>query len=205
MPNDTASLAVATVDQNLNVSHGSDDKLYVEFDTMPEYSPAESEKASKPIHKDIEIIRIYIPGKQQPTIRRVLAEDTPTQPADRKRWPKAYEAFKNKVTLAPQGFAVEAWAIITKSDAMNLKAFNIHTVEQLAEASDNALDMVPGGRGMRNKAQAYLKDAGTGKEVIKQAAKITELEGTVKELRDQLAEMKKLVEAKTTGSGKKQD
>ncbi len=123
-----------------DVNYGTDKGLFVEFDTMPELQEFASTEAGRPIYKDIEIVRIYKPGVNQPTIRKVQATASSTTPSDYDRWPQAYAAFKNKAVIVHEGTTLESWPPLTKSDVLNFKAANIHTVEQLAEVPDTALD-----------------------------------------------------------------
>lgn len=158
---DLASPRVEQIGANqYAVSHGDDRGIYVEFDTMPEYQEFLSKAAGRPIHKDIEIVRIFMPGRNQPAVRKVITETSATQPSDIERFPRQYEAFKNKTKVVHEGTAIEEWTPLTKSEALNMKALNIHTVEMLANVPDTAIESLGlGGRSTRDKARAFIAKA----------------------------------------------
>lgn len=173
------------------VVYGDDKGLYVEFDTMPELQEFASEQAGRAIHKDVEIIKIYKPGVMAPTIRKVQPLAVGRVPSDYDRWPAAYAAFKNKTVVIHEGTSLEAWAPLTKSDVMNFKAANIHTVEQLAEVPDTAIHGLGlGGRTLRDKAVAFIASAGGNSAALMRLTKENEnLRSDIDALKNQIAQL----------------
>lgn len=185
-----AEQVVPRGNNKFDVVYGDDKGLYVEFDTIPELQEFASEQAGRPIHKDIEIVKIYKPGVNQPTVRKVQLQTVGRVPSDADRWPAAYQAFKNKTVVVHEGTALEAWAPLTKSDVMNFKSVNIHTVEQLAEVPDTALNGLGlGGRTIRDKAIAYLASSGGKNAAVMKLTKDNEtLRADIEILKNQIAQ-----------------
>lgn len=174
------------------VSHGDDRGIYVEFDTMPEYQEYLSKQEGRPIHKDIEIIRVFMPGRNQPAIRKVITESTPTQPSDPQRFPHQYEAFKNKTKVVLEGTAIEEWTPLTKSEALNMKALNIHTVEMLANVPDTAIESLGlGGRSVRDKARAFIAKSVDNSAFTKLQAENETLKADLQMLKKQVEDLGK--------------
>lgn len=144
---------------NYHVSHGSDDGMYVEFHMMPIENKARSAEEGRPIFEDREFVTIRIVGDNKTVVTRpVRTEWDANQPPDTERWPRQYQAFKNQQSQVIEGTPVTEWSMITKADAMSLKAINIHTVEMLAALGENNLQWL-GARKMRDMAKAYLEQA----------------------------------------------
>jgi hypothetical protein len=77
---------------------------------------------------------------------------------------------------------------------MELKAMHIHTVEQLAGISDQNLTWL-GARELRDKADAWLKQANSGKEVLRLEAVNAQLTEDLALLRAQVKELNARFEA----------
>jgi hypothetical protein len=158
-----------------NVSHADDASLIVKFFLHPVKQGAESEKAGRPIFKDVEYIWIRFAGDRTREIKRpVDMEGRNGNAPDPERFPKAWMAFKNSQAVVHEGTPLEQFPPLGASTVLNFKAFNVHTVEQLASVSDAVLhNLGTGGRELRQKAQDWLKAATSA--------------ATVTQLRDELA------------------
>jgi hypothetical protein len=97
-----------------------------------------------------------------------------------------YEAWRAGGTEALDGSDLREWPAVTKAQADSLRALSLLTIEDLAEASDGLLQRMQGGVTLREKAQAWLKEAqSTGtlaEENRKLAAQLQALEEQLKEL-----------------------
>lgn len=170
--------AQPTVHQNgsgLHVSHGDDKNLFVEFSMMPELQKAESEKQGRPIYADKPYITIMFPGdKTKKQVRPVRMQSNGVQPSDPERFPRQWASFQNQQSQIPDGTRLEEWGPCSRSDAMNLKHFGIHTVEQMAELSDTQVQGLPiGSKQLRDKAIAFIaqsKDGAAGAKYAKENA-----------------------------------
>jgi len=173
---------------NYHVQHGNDAGLYVEFYVEAVEDKEASEKEGRPIFKDKDFITIHIIGDKN-TIRKrpVRMRADAGQPSDPDRWPAQWAAFKNQQTPVAFGTPITEWAAITKSEAMSLKALNIHTVDSLAALGDNNLTWF-GARPMRDKAKAWLAQA-------KDGSGLSQLQAENKKLRDDMEALQNQMQA----------
>lgn len=175
------------------VSHGDDRKLFVEFDSEPVHQVAESNAAGRPIFKDVPHIRIRFPGDNTREIYRPVKLD-PDQsrpfPPDPERFPRQWAAFQAQEHQAQDGSPIEEWAAVSRSQARELKAVNIHTVEQLAGVIDSALQgLGMGGRDLRAKAQAWLAQAADAAAGAALATENVRLRNEMDAMKAQIAEL----------------
>ncbi|WAL81317.1 chromosome partitioning protein ParA [Pandoraea sp. XJJ-1] len=174
--------------------HGDDSRLYVEFTMEAIHQTAESEKQGRPIFKDVPHIQIHFPGDRTKKIfRPVKMEDDMQGPADPRRFPKQWSAFEAQREQVQDGTPIEQWGPITKSQAMELKSMHIHTVEQLAGIADSNLTWL-GARQLRDKAEAWLKQADNGKEAMRLQAENDQLREDMALLQQQMRDLAARVE-----------
>jgi len=86
------------------------------------------------------------------------------------------------------GTPITEWPVVSKSQALNLKAMSIHTVEALAEVSDNALNWL-GARELREKARSYLAAAAGGAALSQAQAENAALRADIEALKAQFADL----------------
>lgn len=174
--------------QNYHVQHGTDAGLYVEFYMEAIKDEEVSEKEGRPIFIDREFIKIIPVGDKNTVVCRPVRKTWEGDvPPDNERWPRQYAAFKNQQVQPVEGMPLDQWPPLTKSQVMMMKSANVHTVEQLCEVSDQNLgNLGMGARALRDKAKAYIENA--GKNAISMAAqsKIDYLEKQVEALKNQL-------------------
>jgi hypothetical protein len=135
---------------------GRDDQLLVKFYTHAELSQFKSMKEGAPIHDDVVMIEVIQPGEKEPV--RVLADDF-----HKRRFPKQWEAFKAGQEQLESGTPLNLLFPGAPSTILQLKQFNVFTVQQLAGLSDSAMSNIPMGRTLADKARAYLASATSGK------------------------------------------
>ncbi len=186
----------ATAQSNLSpgqlvgmATHGSDAGLYVEFSMRPVHMPFKSEQAGRPIFEDQAYITIRFPGDKTKTVERpVILEDTDRAPSDPARFPRHWAAFQAQESQVSEGMPITEWPPLTKSQAQELKAINIHTVEQLAHMPDSGCNWM-GARELRKKAIAWLDfAAGHSKESALQAV-IDSQQAQIEALRKQVEDI----------------
>lgn len=138
----------------------SEDGLLVEFYTDAVAQGAESEKAGRPIFKDVEHVRIIVPGDNRTEVVRVATD------ADKERFSRIYDHYKSTGEKSAVGTPVEEWPTLTKSQAKELKGLNIRTVEQLASMTGAAHEALPPEfKPQVARAQAFLAQAGATSDV----------------------------------------
>lgn len=172
---------------NYSVSYGDDTGVIVEFFNNPILQTFQSEKEGRPIYKDVPFISMDFPGdKSKRVCKAVQMEPTTTKPSDPQRFPKQWEAFKNQQEQVMEGTPITEWPPLSKSQALELKAMKIHTVELLASLPDSSLNFM-GGRELREKAKIYLETAKTGSISTQVMAELNQLRAEIALLRQQKA------------------
>lgn len=177
---------------NLSVSHGDDKALFVTFEKVAVEQKFKSEEAGRPIYEDFDFIRIIYPGdKTKQTYRPVDLIGTAMVPADHIRFPNQWAAFQRQEEQVSSGTPITEYPPVGKSQALELKGMNIHTVEQLAALPDSALDSFVATRALREKAKLFLEDAAKGSVVTAQKAQIDDLTAKLEALQAQVKELSK--------------
>jgi hypothetical protein len=157
----------------------------VSFGMYHQQNEQRSSDAGHAVFDDIEFVKIVVPGDKKSMYFQ------PATDRDRKRFPQAYAAFKNRSTGSGEsGLPVEHWAVITRGMAYTLRAAHIHTVEALAAVSDTHVDKIGlDGRGLRAKAKAFLEQAQSAATTTKLAAEKQALQDQITALTNTVAEM----------------
>lgn len=151
-----------------------DSKLYVQFYSRPMMLIGESTIQNRPIYADVDCVRILVPGDKHNIIDRIASDD------DKQRFPEHFAKYKAGHGQDVVGTRLEIVPWMSRSKVEEYKYFNIHTVEQLAEASD----------GVGQKFQGFQADKARAKKWLEAA---TGTNARVSELEKQLAEMKELM------------
>jgi hypothetical protein len=132
---------------------------------------ARSKEAGRPIFDDVEEVVIRGPGSKDEKVFPAM-----TISADRirsdpytgevkqityaERFHHQYRQFKEHVQQTKSGTLLSHVSFMTESRKAELRAFNIYTVEQLAQIDGQELkNLGMGGRDLKNSAQAYIADS----------------------------------------------
>jgi hypothetical protein len=130
-----------------------------------------SAEAGRTIKRDQTYVRIAPPGE------RLNIIDRPATRQDMMIWARQYAQFEQNQEQRPDGTPVELLHPDQPSIGQNLRAFGIHTVEQLAVLSANAIESIGmGGQQYVNDAQAYIKSAESGAGVVQMRRQLEGLE-----------------------------
>jgi len=167
-----------------------DENLYVKFFTQPLENREKSLEEGRPIYDDAEFISIMVPGDKDNIVVRTVRE------TDLTRFPRHYAAYKNKQETLGEGTPLERWGFLTASQCEELKFFNIHTVEQLANVSDVNAQKFMGIQALKRSAQEFI-DSSKGdaptlqlqEKLSKSEAKINEMESLIVELQKRLRKL----------------
>lgn len=179
-----ASPTVKGRGNQLEVSHGGDENLIVNFQMEPVLQGAESEKAGRPIYKDTAMVWIRFPGDRT---REIF---TRAKPEHQHRFPRQWAQFQQRVSQGHVGTPLEEWGPLSKSTALTFKGANVHTVEQLASVNDSVLhNLGHGARTLRDKAIAWLKTSADNAESMRLAAENQSLRDDITALKEQVAEL----------------
>lgn len=183
---DLATPTIIKQGNNYGVSHGDDRSLFVEFSIEPVKNEARSIEEGREIYEDKEYITIRFAGDKN-TVRKTRVKPGSDWPH---RFPMQWQAFKNQQVQVQEGTPITEWPLIGKSEAMELKAINIHTVDALAAVTDSNLKW-HGARTLRDKAIYWLANA-------KDGAGLAKLQAENDDLRTQIEAMKNEIKALAT-------
>jgi len=139
-----------TMSMNQGMQPG-DELLFVRFYIHPRQNASKTLEAGRPIFDDTEYVEIMQPGNKENIIQR------PAQPADKQRFSKQYTAFKNNEEQQVSGTPIEQWNALSKAQVEELKYFNVRTVEQLSEMSDNNSQQFAGIQSLKTQARAFIE------------------------------------------------
>ncbi len=167
---------------------GTDAHLLAKFFVHPEISVFKSKEANTAIYDDVVMIEIIQPGEKEPVRQMANAWH-------KRRFPKQWENFQKGVTSVTSGTPLEMLMPGEPGAVLNLKALNVHTIQQLANLTDTAIGNIPFGRDLVNRAKQYLGTVAHGaeyhalqKQAEDSAAKIEALTAQIAALQAQSAE-----------------
>lgn len=130
-----------------------DGKLHVRFFMRPVIDQEASDKAQRPIYKDIEFVEMMIPGDKH----NIVVE--PVDHVNKQRFASRYAQFKQGQAEQVIGTPLSAANLCTPAQIKELEFFNIRTVEQLAGLNDGNTQNMMGLTGLKQAAQKYLDKA----------------------------------------------
>jgi hypothetical protein len=168
-----------------------DEKLYVVFYPRSVLNGIASKEHGRPIYHDVDFVRIHIPGDRFTTIDKKVTD------VERGRFPTQWARYSaTKQNSMPDGLPLAEWPAITRSQAEELRHFNVFTIEQLSTLPDQYGQRFPGFFDLRRKAQAHLAQAKDDAFATKVAvendelrARISQQEATLKVLSDRIEAM----------------
>jgi hypothetical protein len=142
-----------------------------------------SKEAGRPIYDDVEICEIRLPGSRDMKAFPAHAfshwDGDPltggqVEVTYAERFRHQYRQFKEKATQTKTGTPLELVPFLTEARRAELRALNVYTAEQLAGIDGQELkNLGPGGRDLKNRAEAYIAEA---KTLVADIAKDTEIE-----------------------------
>ena len=157
-------------------TQGADARLAVQFYKKSLKQDIASDEAGRPIFKEFDFVRIMIPGDNLTEI------DTYAQESHKQRFPRQWAHYQNQVSNHEDivGTPLEQWPQITRSQAEELRGLKFHTVESIADCSDQQLQRIGMVAGMspynfRLKAKSFLNLANNSAEVAQREAEMQAL------------------------------
>lgn len=170
--------------------HVGDDKLIVSFYRKPVVQPGASAEAGRAIYKEIDYIRIMVPGN------KLEITDAPMNDLHARRFADKYAKWKAGAGNVVEGTPLSALPKMTPSKVEEYKYFNITTVEQLANAADSVGQKFFGFSEDKRAANAFM-------ELAKGNAPIEKMNEELKHRDAKIEEMQSQIEALTRMMGKK--
>lgn len=162
-----------------------DEKLLVIFHWDILKDDAASIEQGRPIYRDTEFIRIFVPGDKTNVI------DRPVRLGDKTRFPKQYEAFKAGKDEDGQldGTPLKDWPMVGRAQCAELHYFGIRTVEALADLRDDVCQKIPGLTSLKQTAGVWLQKAKSTAEAAKIAKQLDEFRATNEGLQKTVTEL----------------
>lgn len=146
--------------------------------------PAQSAAEGRPVFRDVEYVRILIPGDSKTEVIHKVSDKI------RMEYRAEYEHWKRTQQQAVVGTPLEQWPGASASFIKTCKHFNVFSVESLAEMSDGLLgNLGMGAREMRERARAWLASAKDNAVAEKLAAENSQLQAQIDSLTQQIAAM----------------
>ena len=157
-------------------TQGADARLAVQFYKKSVKQDIASDEAGRPIFKEFDFVRIMIPGDNLTEI------DTYAQESHKQRFPRQWAHYQNQIANHEDiiGTPLDQWPQVTRSQADELRGLKFHTVESIADCSDQQLQRIGMVAGMsphnfRLKAKAFLNLANDSAEVAQREAEMQAL------------------------------
>jgi hypothetical protein len=151
-------------------------------ETIPH--PGKSAEEGRAVYFDVDMIGITNPGSRDETVRKAADK---AKEDEYYAW--AYAKWQKTKEQPVDGTPVEMVPWLNKSQALELKGINIHTLEVLAEAPEPAMQRMMGLRDLKKKAQSYLAAAKDGAVVSKMQDELADRDRTISMLQKQMADM----------------
>ena len=171
-------------------TQGADARLAVQFYKKSVKQDIASDEAGRPIFKEFDFVRIMIPGDNLTEI------DTYAQESHKQRFPRQWAHYQNQVSNHQDiiGTPLDQWPQVTRSQAEELRGLKFHTVESIADCSDQQLQRIGMVAGMsphnfRLKAKAFLN-------LATDSAEVAQREAELQALKEENAKIKSETEAK---------
>jgi len=180
---------VTTADFNPDDFQGSqqskmDEGLLVRFYVKARQDQVATNRAGKPLFKDVDYIEIRVPGQRNFVAR-------PATPRDKARFPRHWEAYKSRTSEDEylEGTPLIEWPLITRSQCEELSFANVKTVEQLLAMPDSNAQQFLGMNVLRAKAKIWLENASKGAAKAELQAELDKRDTEIEKLKQQMAEL----------------
>jgi hypothetical protein len=159
--------------------HEGDNKLYVVFYTSTELNEAKSLEAGRPVHDEIDLVKIITPGQRDSVVSKATYDY-------QQRFPRQWDQYKRNVSQNGSGTPLSEVSFLTLAQIADLKASNVHTVEQLAGMSDSQAHNLMGFHALKALAVAYVEQAKGNAPLVKMQAELEERDAKIAAMQSQL-------------------
>ena len=167
------------------VKFGDDSSLVVLFYTKSVFDPVKSRDTGLRQYNNEVYVKIQSAGEHLNII------DRPVQEADKRRFQHQWNAFLQNRTQVPEGTPIDLLFPNNPAVADSLKALGVHTIQQCANLSANAVDRVGmGGIEWVNLAKKYLENASSGTAFLQLRTEVDKKDQEIKILRRQFEQVK---------------
>lgn len=161
----------------------TDKQLLVQFHKVPVLNPIESKRRNTPIYEERDYCKIIRPGEPH------SIWDQPARELDKLRFAAQWKAYVENKDQVQSGTPLNLLFPDNPAVVATLNAMHVHTVQQLATISDNAIGNVQFGHDLREKARAHVKSTERAVDADKLEAELTEQRNKTAALEAQVAEL----------------
>lgn len=159
-----------------------DSKLFAVFYRGTRVNEAKSQEAGRPVHDDVNLIKIVIPGQRDTLVSEATFEY-------QQRFPKQWAQFQANAAQTTSGTPLSEVTWLTPAQIADLAAMNIHSVEQLANIPDANAHAFMGFHGIKQRAQAYLDAAAGNAPLLKMQAALDERDERIAAMEAQIQQL----------------
>ena len=184
--------------QQQRTSHG----LFVEFYQHAVQDKEKSLAEGRPIFVELPYVKIMVPGDKDSIVERPIR--TGLNPRDdNNRFNVEYNAFLNNMDQPVEGTPVDEWNHISKSQAMELQALNIKTVEMLADVNDVQVSKFMGLADLKKRAISWIDLAAKDAPIAFMQSQLEERDNAISALENVMLEMREELAGLKGGTKKK--
>jgi hypothetical protein len=159
------------------------------------HNPLKSQQEGRPVFDDRIYIRVAPPGE------RLNVVDRPATRQDQQIWPQQWAAFQQNKEQTAEGTHIELLYPEKPAVAATLRANGVHTIEQCAELSGNALDNIGmGAQTWANMAIKYLEHSKKGVAMAQFRKELDERDGQLRVQALQIEQLRQEVAALRSNS-----
>jgi len=159
----------------------TDKDLLVQFHKKAVLNHAKSREAQAPIYEDLDFCKIIRPGEPH------SVWDQPVRQIDKMRFAEKWRAYQENRVQEVSGTPLDRLFPDNPAVVANFRSAHIHTIQQLAGLSDNAIGNIPFGHDMRKKAQDFMNSLKKSDEEIQ--AMTEKHEAEMAAMRQMIAEL----------------
>lgn len=173
------------------VPQGDDGRLLVKFYKQAVKNEFRSSQEGRPIFDEHDFISIIVPGD------KTMKVDRKVRPEDKERFAPQWARYQNNEQVPLSGTPIDEWPRVSVSQAAELKAMNLFTVEHLAGIADTVCQKMMGLDQLRTEARAYLAAAKDASHAQHLAAELEKRDADIAALKDTIATMAAKLDALT--------
>lgn len=171
------------------VQYGNDSKMVVMFFNKGVQNQAKSAAAGRPVFEESIFVRIHPPGERLNIIER------PANDSDKRRFPMQWAQFQENRQQIPDGTPIDLLYPDHPAVAQNLRGWGVHTIEQCADLSANAIESIGmGSQRYVNDAQKYIASASKGVGAVQLRRELEERDNRIRTLESQIAMLQRQIE-----------
>ena len=183
-------MSTTTLDHEMNFQDGqqteADKRLYVTFFKDAVKNEFKTIEAGRPIFDEFDFIRIITPGSRDSYVTKVRANDGYTM-----RFPQQWARYKQNQDQNVTGTPLSAVPWLTTAQIAEFNSVGCKTVEQLVGMSDSLSGKFMGHHQTKQRAQLFLDAANNAAPALKLQAELEKRD-------EEIAELRKMVEAMQT-------